>query len=48
LTATLPYLEGIVEEISVGGRAEFVEASGHWIPEEQPDRLAEIVTSLSL
>lgn len=48
LTATQPLLEGIVEEISVGGSTELIDQSGHWIPEEQPERLGALIRSVSL
>lgn len=48
VTATQPYLDGMVEEISVGGSTELIGESGHWIPEEQPERLAALIRSVRL
>ena len=44
-TSTLSELEAMVAEMSTNGRAEIVENSGHWIPEEKPDELAAIIRS---
>jgi pimeloyl-ACP methyl ester carboxylesterase len=43
LTATEASLNSMVAEISTNGRVAIVDNSGHWIPEEQPDRLAGII-----
>jgi pimeloyl-ACP methyl ester carboxylesterase len=43
LTATETSLNSMVAEISTNGRVAIVDSSGHWIPEEQPDRLAGII-----
>lgn len=36
-------LAGSMDEFAQDGRVYTIECSGHWIPEEQPDRLAEII-----
>jgi pimeloyl-ACP methyl ester carboxylesterase len=41
--ATHAALTEMLVEIATEGRAELVEETGHWIPEEQPDVLAEII-----
>ncbi|GMK47442.1 hydrolase [Paenibacillus glycanilyticus] len=47
MTAVREVLMGMVEEVSINGSIEIVDQSGHWIPEEQPDKLAEIIMNLS-
>lgn len=48
LTSTPEILEAIAEEISVNGSTVLIGESGHWVPEEQPERLASLVRSLQL
>ncbi|RED37390.1 alpha/beta fold hydrolase [Paenibacillus sp. VMFN-D1] len=43
MTAVEEVLQGMVDEVSVNGSIRIVEPSGHWIPEEHPDRLSEII-----
>jgi pimeloyl-ACP methyl ester carboxylesterase len=43
VTAIPAALEAMVSEMAENGHLEIVAEAGHWIPEEQPERLAEIV-----
>jgi pimeloyl-ACP methyl ester carboxylesterase len=40
-------LESVIDEIATSGHVVVVDKSGHWIPEEQPDKMAEIITEAS-
>lgn len=47
MTAVKEVLMEMVEEVSLNGTIEIVDRSGHWIPEEQPDKLVEIILKVS-
>jgi hypothetical protein len=47
LTSTHASLESVLSEIATNGTAVLIEQSGHWIPDEQPDRLADVVKTVS-
>lgn len=47
ITSTRPSLDSVLREIAINGRAVLIERSGHWIPQEQPEVLAEVVKSLA-
>ena len=47
LTATTTGLREMLGEIAVDGRAELVDDTGYWIPEERPAKLAEIIRNAS-
>lgn len=47
VTAVRPALEQMVGEVAEKGQVEIVDRAGHWIPEERPDRLAEIITDIA-
>lgn len=47
VTAAGAALEAMVKEIATDGRVEIVEKAGHWIPEEKPRVLADIITGLA-
>lgn len=46
LTSTPASLESVIHEIATNGSAVLLERSGHWIPQERPDVLAELVKRL--
>jgi pimeloyl-ACP methyl ester carboxylesterase len=46
-TMPRPAMNAVIEEIAVRGRVEVVQRAGHWIAEEQPDALCEIIRSMS-
>ncbi|CAL9354017.1 alpha/beta fold hydrolase [Streptomyces sp. enrichment culture] len=47
VTAVRGALETMLHEVAENGRLEIVEQAGHWIPEEKPDRLADIITAVA-
>jgi pimeloyl-ACP methyl ester carboxylesterase len=40
-------MEKTINEIAINGSVEVIERSGHWIPEERPDALARLVSTLA-
>ncbi|WP_103383485.1 alpha/beta fold hydrolase [Pseudonocardia dioxanivorans] len=40
-------LQGMVDELAVGGRVAVIENTGHYVPEEQPAALARVVVDLA-
>jgi pimeloyl-ACP methyl ester carboxylesterase len=47
LRATRASVEEVLRQIAMGGRAVMVDRCGHWIPQERPDVLADVVVAIS-
>jgi pimeloyl-ACP methyl ester carboxylesterase len=47
LRATRASVEEVLRQIATGGRAVMVDRCGHWIPQERPDVLADVVIAMS-
>lgn len=47
MTAAPRDLDEMVDEIALNGEVVIVDRSGHWIPEEQPDRMAKVILDLA-
>jgi pimeloyl-ACP methyl ester carboxylesterase len=45
--STLASVEEVLRQIAIAGRAVLVDGCGHWIPQERPDVLADVVLSVA-